>query len=205
MSTPPPDNNPHWGSPDAPSEPTGATPQPGSKFGTSGYDPGASYNAPMAEPKQYALLKTMTLVGLGVYLLSQLIGLIPFLGDGGRQLMRESLEATNQPVDESLIDRMVAFSIGFGVVLLAISLGLYLLVYFGLKNVKGWARVTGIVLAFIGLAFTLGGFVIGSMDMTSGTGIVATLLSVVWIAVTVYWLVLAFASPVRDYMDQYRI
>lgn len=198
MSTPPNDSTPQWGSTDAQGG------EPGSKFGTSGYDPGASYNAPMAEPKQYSLLKTMTLVGLGVYLLSQLIGLIPFFGDAGRQLMRESVEATGQPVDESMIDGMVAFSIGFSVFLLAISLGLYLLVYFGLKKVKGWARVTGIVLAFAGLAFTVGGFVIGSMDMASGTGIVATLLSVVWIAVTIYWLVLAFASPVRDYMDQHR-
>ena len=116
--------------------------------------------------------------------------------------MRESLETAGQPVEESMIDGMVIGAMVFSLVLIAISLGLYLLVFFGLKKVKGWARVTGMVLAFIGLAFTVGGFVIGGTDMGSGTGAVATILSVVWIAATVYWLVLAFNSQVRDYMDQ---
>lgn len=215
MSTPPNDSNPQWGSPDAhgeqpgPAEPGpygGVEPAPtGSKFGTSGYDPGASYNAPIAEPRQYSLLKTMTLAGLGLYLLSQIVGLLPFFGDEGRQLMVESVEATGQPVDASMIDGMVTGAIVFSVVLIAITLGLYLMVYFGLKKVRGWARVTGMVLAFIGLAFVLGGFVLGSTDMGSGAGMVATLLSVAWIAVTIYWLVLAFSSPVRGYMNQYRM
>lgn len=208
MSTPPHDSSPQWGSPDAQGGPSGSgsygAPEPGagSKFGTAGYDPGAAYNAPMAEPQKYSLLKTMTLVGLGIYLLSQLVGLIPFFGEEGRQLMRESMEATGQPVDESMIDGMIAGSIAFSGALIVVTLGLYLLVYFGLKRLKGWARVTGMVLAFIGLAFTVGGFALGGSGMSSGLGLVATVISVVWIAATVYWLVLAFSAPVRDYLDQ---
>lgn len=211
MSTPPNENSPQWGAPDPQSPQQQSTPGPygaagptaGNKFGTTGYDPGATYNAPMDEPRQYSLLKTLTLVGLGLYLLSQIVGLIPFFGEEGRQLMVESMEATGQPIDESMIDGMVAFSIGFSVILIAITFGLYLLVFFGLKKVKGWARVTGMVLAFIGLAFTVGGFALGSTDTGSGMGLAATVLTVAWIAVTIYWLVLAFSTAVRDYLDQH--
>lgn len=216
MSTPPNDNSPQWGSPDA----QGGQPGPGgagpygaaepaggqvSKFGTTGYDPGAQYNAPMEEPRQYSLLKTLTLAGLGLYVLSQLIGLVPLLGEEGRQAMEESLAAMGQPVSEELLDGAIAFGIGFVAVLTLIALGLYLLVYFGLKKVRNWARVTGLVFAIIGLVFTVGGFALDTSMLTTAFGLISLAVSVAWAAVTVYWLVLAFSTPVRDYMDQYRI
>lgn len=216
MSTPPNDNNPQWGSPDAEGGqpgPAGAGPygaaQPAggstSKFGTSSYDPSVGYNAPMEEPRQYSLLKTMTLAGLGLYVLSQLIGMVPLLGEDGRQAMEDSVAATGQPISEEMLDGAIAFAIGTVVVLTLIALGLYLMVYFGLKSVKNWARVTGIVFAIIGLIFTLGGFALDTSMLTTAFGLVSLAISVAWAAVTVYWLVLAFSTPVRDYMDQHSI
>lgn len=214
MSTPPNDGSPQWGRPDAQSGPPGspgsgpygaAEPAGGSKFGTSGYDPGANYNASMGEPRQYSLLKTMTLVGLGLYLLSQLIGMLPLMGDEGRQTMEDSLAATGQTASPEMIDGAIAFAVGTVVVLAAIALGLYLLVYFGLKQVKNWARVTGVVFAIIGLVFTVGGLALDGSMLSSAFGLISLMISIAWAAVTVYWLVLAFSAPVRDYMDQYRL
>ena len=216
MSTPPNDNSPQWGSPDA----QGGQPRPGgagpygaaepaggqvSKFGTTGYDPGAQYNAPMEEPRQYSVLKAMTLVGLGLYVLSQLIGMVPLLGEEGRQAMEDSIAATGQPVSEEMLDASIAIGIGTVVVLTLIALGLYLMVYFGLKKVKNWARITGLVFAIIGLVFTVGAFALDTSMLTTAFGLISLVVSVAWAAVTVYWLVLSFSTPVRDYMDQYRM
>lgn len=216
MSTPSNDNNPQWGSPDAQGGqpgPAGAGPYggaqpaggPAGKFGTTGYDPGAAYNAPMEEPRQYSLLKTMTLVGLGLYVLSQLIGMVPLLGEEGRQAMEDSIAATGQPVSEEMLDASIAIGIGTVVVLTLIALGLYLMVYFGLKKVKNWARITGLVFAIIGLVFTVGAFALDTSMLTTAFGLISLAVSVAWAAVTVYWLVLSFSTPVRDYMDQYRM
>ena len=87
---------------------------------------------------------------------------------------------------------------------LVISIAVYLMVYFGLKATKNWARITGVVFAFIGLALTLGGMAIDASSYTSGVGIVALIITVAWAAVSIYWLVLAFGSPVRDYMEQHK-
>lgn len=55
MSTPPHDDGPHWRGPDGILA--------GSRnYGTSGYDPNAEYTAPPSEPRQYSLLKRLTLV-----------------------------------------------------------------------------------------------------------------------------------------------
>lgn len=213
MSTPPNDSNPQWGSPDAHGEQPGpAAPGPyggvepaptGSKFGTSGYDPGASYNAPIAEPKQYSLLKTMTLASFGLYVLSALVSMIPMLTGEAEDMARAELEGVDlggASVDDALAMGMV-FAWGFVLVPLVIAVVFYLLVYFGLKNVKGWARITGVVMAIIGLVVTLGTLLFGG-GFESTLMIIGLIISLVWAAVTIYWLVLAFNSQVRDYMDQ---
>ena len=180
-------------------------PNDSSKFGTAGYDPGASYNAPMDEPRQYALLKTLTVVSLGLYLISQLIGTIPLFGDDGRQAIEESIAATGQTATDEMLDGAVTISLAVVAVITAIALGIYLMVYFGLKSVKGWARILGTVFAIIGVVFTIGGYAMDTSMLGNAFGLTALVISLAWAAVSIYWLVLAFSAPVRDYMGQYRI
>lgn len=199
MSTPPNDSTPQWGSTDAQGG------EPGSKFGTSGYDPGASYNAPMAEPKQYSLLKTMTLVSFGLYVLSALVSMIPMLTGEAEDMARAELENVDlggASVDDALAMGMVIAWV-IALVPLVIAVVFYLLVYFGLKNVKGWARITGVWMAIIGLVVTLG-ILLFNGGFESTLMLIGLIVSLAWAAATIYWLVLAFASPVRDYMDQHR-
>lgn len=216
MSTPPNENNPQWGSPEAqgsqpePAGPySGAQPaaQTGSKFGTAGYDPGANYNAPMNEPRQYSLLKTMTLASFGLYLLSGILGLIPMFTGEAEDLARTQLEGQDlagMSVDDALA---IGMTTAWVIILvpLVISVVVYLLVYFGLRATKNWARITGVVFAIIGLLVTLGSMGVDPSAYTSGFGIVALIITVAWAAVSIYWLVLAFSSPVRDYIAQSRM
>lgn len=195
MSSSPNDNNAQWSSADA---------QSGSKFGTSGYDPGASYNAPMTEPKKYSLLKTMTLASFGLYILSSLIGLAPMFTGEAEDMARSELEGSDlggMSLEQALSMGM-AFTWVMLLVPLVIAVVFYLLVHFGLKKVKGWARITGIVMAIVGLAVTFGSFLIGGTGFESMLMLISLIITLVWAVVTVYWLVLAFSAPVRDYMGQ---
>lgn len=209
MSTPPHDNSgPQWGpgDPQASGQPPGGDPyqaqQPGSKFGTQSYSSAADYNAPIEEPKQFSLLKTLTLASLGLYMLSQLIGLIPLFGDDMDAAITEQLEATGQTATPEMVDAAIMFSIVLAVVLMVIAVGLYLLVYFGLRGAKNWARIMGIVFAILGLVLTFGGLALDTAALATGFGMVSLVISIAWAAISIYWLVLAFSAPVRSYLGQ---
>ncbi|MGJ9373602.1 DUF4064 domain-containing protein [Nesterenkonia sp. CF4.4] len=180
-----------------PADQSGGYGQPTSKYGTDPYAPG-TYGGPVAEPKKYSLLKTLTLVSLAIYVLSALPGL--FMGDdaAARQEMIEPLEQQGMTAAEAaeIADLTVGLMTGFVWVTLIVGVGLYLLVFFGLKKNKNWARVTGIVFAIIGIVLTLVGII--------GANLLGLLLVVAHVAVAVYWLVLAFSPEVKGYLAQFR-
>lgn len=214
MSTPPNDTPPNGGSPqweapgqgavnDGAANPYGQ--QSGSKFGTEAYSANA-YGGPVEEPQKYSLLKTMTLVSFGLYLVSGIFGLIPMFTGEAEDIARQQLEG--QDLGGVSVDDALAMGMAFSWVLilvpLVISIVLYLLVYFGLKGNKGWARVLGIIMAIIGLVLTIGGLLFDTAMFSSAIGMVALVISIAWAAVTVYWLVLAFNSDVARYLQQFK-
>lgn len=179
-----------------PAQQPGGQGAPASKYGTDPYAPG-SYGGPVAEPKKYSLLKTMTLVSLAIYVLSSLPGL--FLSDDLlRQDMITTAEQQGMAGQEAadFADMMVGLTTGLVWVMIIIGVGLYLLVFFGLKKNKNWARVTGIVFAIIGVVFTLFGVI--------GADPLSLVLVLAHVAVAIYWLVLAFSSEVKTYLAQFR-
>ncbi|MGJ9406896.1 hypothetical protein ACHABQ_11305 [Nesterenkonia aurantiaca] len=196
-------NNPSGGYGGNPSGGYGGQPgQPGgygeaaSKYGTDPYAPG-SYGGPVAEPKKYSLLKTLTLVSLAIYVVSALPGL--FLGDDAtRQEMITGMEQQGMTAAEAAeaADLFGGLLTGFIWVSLIVGIGLYLLVFFGLKKDKNWARITGIVFAILGIVFTLIG-VIGADPLT-------LVLVLAHVGVAAYWLVLAFSTEVKSYLAQFR-
>lgn len=175
-----------------------------SKFGTAGYDPSADYGAPMSEPKKYQSLKMMTLVSMIIYGVSQLIGLIPLTGDTAEQTVREELEAMGLPATDQDVSTAISTAMGFVVVLLVLSIALYLVVYFGLRAKKGWARILGVVLAVLGMVVTFFSLVSDPAAFGDAMGMISVALLVAWVAVNVYWAVLAFSSPVSQYLEQQR-
>ncbi len=169
--------------------------QPSSKYGTDPYAPG-TYGGPMAEPKKFSLLKTFTLVSLAIYVLSSLPGLF-VSGDDAQQEMINAIEQQGMSQQEAAdaADMFAGVFTAFIWVTLLIGVALYLLVFFGLKKNKNWARVLGIVFAIIGIVFTLLGLI--------GVDLVTLALSLVHVAVAIYWLVLAFSTEVKTYLKQF--
>ena len=207
--TPPNEGTPQWGNPDQGAAGEAAAgpyaQQSGSRFGTAAYDANA-YGGSIEEPRKFSLLKTLTLASFGLYLVSGIFGLIPMFTGQAEEIAREQIEGQDlggASVDDALAIGM-AVSWVFILVPLVISIVLYLLVYFGLKNNKGWARVLGIVMAIIGLVVTVAGLLLDTAAFATGLGLVALAISIAWAAVTVYWLVLAFSSDVTGYLEQFK-
>lgn len=190
-----PGGSPSGGYGGQPGQPSGYG-EAASKYGTDPYAPG-SYGGPVAEPKKYSLLKTMTLVSLAIYVLSSLPGL--FLSDDAtRQEMITGMEQQGMTAAEAAeaADLFGGLLTGFIWVSLIVGVGLYLLVFFGLKKNKNWARITGIVFAILGIVFTMVG-VIGADPLT-------LVLVLAHVGVAAYWLVLAFSTEVKSYLAQFR-
>lgn len=175
----------------------------GSRYGTAAYDPGA-VGQEMAEPKGWARLRTLTLASLAVYVLTQVVG---FLLSGSEAYMDAQLDAQaglgvpREQLEET-VQMSMAFAMVFSVVVLVIAVGLYLLVFFGLKRGKNWARILGTVLASLGALFTLGSLIgVGlMMSAAPGLGVATLVLSLALAAVNIYWIVTAFSKDVNAYV-----
>ncbi|GGK44431.1 hypothetical protein E4A47_06865 [Micrococcus flavus] len=187
-------------------------PPVGSRFGTQAYGADAPYGAPVAEPAKFRTLLTLTLLSAVLYLLSSIPGL--FMDTEGQT--RAQLEQAGMSPEE--IEQALQFGGTVGVIsavaILLIGLGLYALVYFGLKSVKNWARILGIVLAILSvvgavLGMLAAGLLAGlgmntGLDLSSPLGIVATVLSLAGLVVNILWLVHAFNKDVAAYTKQGR-
>jgi hypothetical protein len=175
----------------------------GSRYGTAAYNPGA-VGQEMAEPKGWARLKTLTLASLALYVLSSIVG---FILAGNEAYMDAQLDAQaglGVPRDElqEIVEASMAFTMILSIVLLALAVGLYLLVFFGLKRGKNWARILGTVLAAVGALFTLGGLTGVGLMMSAAPGLGAAMLviSLALAAVNIWWIVTAFSKDVNAYM-----
>jgi len=197
----------------APQQPYGAAqqqpyPAPGqqdSKYGTAAYNPGA-VGQEMGEPKGWARLKTLTLASLGLHLVSGVVGLASFNADTIRETTVAQLEAQGLTASDEMIDQSVelgmAFGIGTLVVSMVLGIILYLLVFFGLRGGKNWARILGTVLAAIGALYTLWGLTqIGiTLSIAPVMGTITLILSVLFVAVNIWWIVTAFSKDVNAYV-----
>lgn len=214
MTTPPNDDNPQWVRPDAQPgtpEPTehpssAAEPAGGSKFGTTSYSRDHAYDAPTEEPRKYALLKRVTLVSFGLFLIFALLSLIPLASGQAEEVARAELEGMD--LAGSSVEDAIALGMTFAwtvlIVPLVIGVTLYLVVYAGLRKVKAWGRNLGIVMAFIGLIYMIIFGVLSNLGMTDATVVTTLVISLAWAAVSIWWLVLAFSAPVRGYISQFR-
>lgn len=207
MSNPPHENHPNepqWGTPEHGATPGGGeTPYSGpspSKYGTEAYHPHV-YGGPVEAPDKFRKLKLVTLVSLAVYVLNQLVSFIMMNSAAYREQMISDFEqqvaGAGEAMDRSDIEGYLSVVLGVTAIFALIGLGIYLLVYFGLRAAKNSSRIVGIVFAFLGAAFGIFGFVLGGP--TEFATVVVTL---VWIGVNIYWLVLAFSPDVARYLRE---
>ncbi|GAA1179806.1 hypothetical protein [Nesterenkonia xinjiangensis] len=177
-------------------------PDAGSKFGTSPYDPNA-VGGPMAEPPKFALLKKLTLISLGVYVLSGIASIFPAMDE---DMLREQMTAQGLAVDESTLAAAATMGLVFAVAMLIIPVVLYIVAYLGITKVKNWGRILGAVFGALGTLFTVWGLTgIGTMLDMGAIGVLSLILSIAFIAVNIYWFITAFSKEVGQYFAQGRV
>lgn len=186
----------------APGQP-GQAPEQGSRYGTTPYAQQGQYGAPVERPAKMDLLLKLTLGSLVLWVLSSLVSLIfPPNEDAVREQVRNQLEAGGLAMSETDLDTALAASsamtLGTTLVVLVLGIGLYLLVYLPLRKGKNWARILGIVLAILGIAFSAFGF--SGLSVYEGPGLIlAIVLSALFIVVNIVWLITAFNKGVAAY------
>lgn len=174
-------------------------PQDGNRYGTTGYNPNQSFE--MSKPPKVDRLFQMTLASLAIYVISGLLGLFAAFSAEGREAARAELEGQDlggMSVDQAITAGVVVAVVIALVILLVAVIG-YVLVLLGIKKRWGWSRIFGIVLAILGIIFTLIGLFSGGSAVMV---ILNVLLGLAFIAVNVYWLILAFNGQVAAWMSR---
>lgn len=180
--------------------------QQGSKYGTESYGSGA-FGQEMAEPKKFGLLKKLTLISFAVYVINGIMSLFGLDEETIRTQLQDQMEAQGQAVTGEQLDQVVSAGmvggIAFAIANIVVAVVLYLVVFFGLRKAKGWARILGTVLAAIGTLFTAYGLLgIGTMMEGNATiGIVSLVLSAVFVVINIVWIVTAFSKDVNAYLS----
>ncbi|MEX5296045.1 hypothetical protein QYM41_12280 [Kocuria sp. CPCC 205268] len=187
--------------PQQPEGPRGGPPQyqagGGDQYGAGQY---AGGGRPGAAPPEVKRLLTLTLVSAAVYLLN---GLVDLFATATVDMTETYREMGLSPEQIAVAEQTGGVATVTGVLVLAVALGLYALVYVFLKKGKNWARVLGIVLSVLSVLGTLIGL-LGVMAY-GGLGIVLLVLGLLLVVVNVLWLVTAFKAPVKHWFAPARM
>lgn len=177
------------------------------QFRSAGQDPAAP-RPEVEEPPRFARLKAVTIGILVVDLVSWVMDIVARMTGAMNDALLSTVNSV--PGSESFSDaekqRIVESSGGLSIpqaaFQLILTLGVFALVYLGLRAHKNWARIVGIVLAFVAIGGSLFANVAAiALNVQMGAiGIVSMLLTVVALALLVYWLVLAFSREVRLFL-----
>lgn len=220
MSTPP--NEPQDPRPEVSGQPTSGEPRPaephavdapaapgqqygqaGGKYGTAEYNPG-QYTGAVERPSLLDRLLRLTMISLGVYVLSGTVGLIAVNSIDFHQLYRD-MGLSTEMADQAAASQTSGLSSTLGsIVSLVIGIALYVLVWSNLKKGKNWARILGTVFAAISIVGGLFGL-FGSFIYPAPWNIIMILLVVVKIVVDIIWIVTAFKAPNTAWFKQNQV
>lgn len=185
--------------------PQGGVPQdPGARFGSAPYDPFTA-GAPLQKPARQSLLEKLTLISMALYLVGTVAYSMVFASDEIAVLFSDLYAEMGVPQEEIdfILEGLGAFAVVAGIFGSVITVGLYLLVYIPLVKGKSWARVLGLVFAFIGAALTLlNVFTMVGLLFSTAAGMVAALAFLAYLGVTIWWIVVAFDQDVKRYLEQ---
>lgn len=158
---------------------------------------------PAPAPPLLGRLLTLTLASAGLYTLYAITSLVLT----STMDLAEAYERMGMPAEQAdragaMAGRFGELTVLAGLVVMAVVLGLYALVYVFLKKGQNWARVLGIVLAILSALSVLTGFL--SAWIFGGWGFVLIAVGIAFIVVNVLWLVTAFKAPVAGWFHQQR-
>lgn len=188
----PPAGQPGYGQPNYGQQPAG---QPGygqsagNYYNTAAYDPNQVYGGIGEEPAGSKMMKKIILILMGIQVLGLLLGL--FLIDDATVEAAMTANMSAQEAAQFGSGGMKGFFIATLIGVAIVQLGLFLLVYLGLRANKNWARILGLVFAFIGAISWL----FGLFQPGTAYGIVSMIMSLGSLALTVWWIILAFQKP----------
>lgn len=174
--------------------------QQGGKYGTAEYNPN-QYTGMAERPKAFSTLLTLTLASLAVYVLNGIVGLLASSSVDYVAYYKSTGMSTEQAEQAAQMAGGVG-PIGM-IVGLIIGIALYLLVYSGLKKVKNWARILGIIFAILSVVTSVVGMFGTGVYGSWGTAIL--ILAVITLVVDALWLVNAFKAPVVQYFKQNKV
>lgn len=177
----------------------------GNRYGTAAYSPQQPFDRP--KPEKVDTLRKVAVLSLVLAVIGSLLGILVTQTAAFQQDMIDYYRSMGLSAElaEQSASGGVSSIVG-GIVGLLITVALYLVVIIGLSKGKNWARILGIVLVIISIVLSLGSTGIGlilGIPLTAGgaLGVVAPLLSIVQLAVDVYWLVLAFNRSVARWFS----
>lgn len=153
---------------------------------------------PAPEPAKFTLLKRLTIVSLLLFVLAVAAGL---LGALDADAMREQLELSGSPADETTVQLAQAVAIAITAGGAVGGLAAYVLVVKGLYKRRNWARVLGIVCAILSVA-AFGFSLTASAPMltTDALAVASFALEALALLVSLYWLFLAFSPEVGRHL-----
>lgn len=172
--------------------------QQGGKYGTAEYNP-AQYTGMLDRPAVFDRLLKLTLVSLGIYVLSGIIGMIAYATTDLVEVYRQ-FGLSTEMAEQAAAGRGAGWV--SSLISLIIGIALYLLVYNGLRKGRNWARILGTVFAV--LAVVGGVFNLFSVALFGGLGILMAVIAVLKIIVDIVWIVTAFRAPNSAYFAQNR-
>ncbi|RLY94175.1 hypothetical protein EAE32_02855 [Kocuria tytonicola] len=179
--------------------------QAGGKYGTAEYNPG-QYTGLMERPSTVDRLLKLTLISLGISVVSTILSIIGILTADTDALLREQGGSAASQAGGADVAQMVGtMGTVAGIIGLIISVGLYLLVYFGLKKGQNWARILGTVFAAIAILSGIYGLFDGTTGIAPWIYIAGIVLGVVKIIVDILWIVTAFKAPTTAWFNQDRV
>ncbi|MDO4918157.1 hypothetical protein [Kocuria sp.] len=176
--------------------------QAGGKYGTTEYNPG-QYTSAVERPAVFDRLLKLTMISLGVYVVSGILGMIAVNSIDFVLVYRD------MGMDSATATEMAGKVGGVGgpigsIISLVIGIALYLLVWSNLKKGKNWARILGTVFAAISILGGLFGFM-NIFIYPAPWNIIMVLLTVVKIIVDILWIVTAYRAPNTAWFKQHQI
>ncbi|GAA1344423.1 hypothetical protein GCM10009594_20590 [Kocuria palustris] len=177
----------------------------GNKYGTAAYSPQQSFD--QGKP---AKVGTLRQVAIGLLILSVISSVFSMILSRTQAFQNDMIEyfkgvgLSAEQAEQSVQGGFVGPLLG-----LVVTVALYVVVIAGLSKEKNWARILGIVLAILSIVGMIGAFGIGAVTgvplMAGGAlGAVSLVLTVVQLALTIYWLVLAFNGRVAEWFKSAR-
>ncbi|WGH84937.1 hypothetical protein [Auritidibacter ignavus] len=158
----------------------------------------------MEEPQASKIAKLLVLASAAVMVVNAILQMVVLdvrgiVTSSFVEIDTTGTGVTEQEVIDGAAGAVSTLAYGIATFVLLISLGLYALVYFGMRANKNWARILGIIFAILGGLSSLGTLLTSFGHVDTAGMIIDLLAGLLGTAIVVYFLVLVFRKDVADW------